>query len=286
MKRKMAIPIKIIYREIPLVSVVMPAYNSEKYIAETIESVLNQTYKNFEFIIINDASTDKTLDIIKKYAKKDKRIKVIENKKNLGITKTRNKGLELAKGKYVATHDSDDISLPTRFEEQVEYLESHPEVGAVGAYIRIFDEVNKKISIRKYPKNDKELRKLIYFCCPIAQPVSMIRKSILDKIGGYRKIEAPSEDLYLWFKIGEKSKFANIQKVLLNYRYYPNSTTGSKLRLMEKRANKIRWRESKSRHYHFGVKAFVYNFSHFISLYIIPSKFKLWLFTRMRDSKR
>jgi len=271
----------------PLVSVVMPAYNAENYIAEAIESILNQTYKNFEFIIVNDGSTDNTLNIIKRYAKKDKRIIIIDHKERKGISETRNNGLRAAKGKYIATHDSDDMSMPDRFQEQVNYLNKNPKVGVVGGFIDIFDDTtSKNLGIRKYPEKDEDLRKMVFFCSPIAQPASMIRKQVFNEIGFYREIDAPSEDLNLWFRLGERFKFANIQKVVIKYRYHPHSMTGSKLRLMENRANKIRLKNWDNPHYHFGTKAFLYNWLHFMSLYIIPSKFKLWLFSKVRDSKK
>lgn len=271
----------------PLVSVVMPAYNSEKYISEAIESVLNQTFKDFEFIIVNDGSTDNTFNIIKEYARKDKRIKVINNKKNCGISKTRNNGIKLARGKYIATHDSDDISLPTRFQEQLSFMEQHPEVGVVGAYIQIFDsDSGKIIGIRKYSNEDKVLRKNIFFYSPIAQPVSMIRKEVFSEVGYYDNNYPPTEDLDLWFKIGTKYKFSNINKILLRYRVNSNSATSSRTKLMEKLTIRIRWKNQNNPSYHFGPLAFTYNSLHFLSLYLIPSKFKLWLFGKLRDNKK
>jgi glycosyltransferase involved in cell wall biosynthesis len=270
----------------PLVSVVMPVYNSEKYVAEAIESVLNQTYKNFEFIIINDASTDNSLKIIKKYAKKDKRIIVRSNKKNLKICKTLNRGINLTKGKYIARMDSDDISLSTRFEKQVGFLEKNMEIGIVGAYIELFEDDGEISGIRKYSDNDLELRKKIFFYSPFAHPVVMMRKEVFLKTGGYMEVDFPSEDLNLWFRIGEYCKFSNIQEVLLRYRYHKKSTTGSKLKFMEKRANFVRWQNKNNPHYLFGVKAFFYNLGHLISIYIFPSKFKLWLFGKLRDKRK
>lgn len=269
----------------PLVSVVMPAYNAEKYIAEAIESILNQTYKNFEFIIVNDGSTDNTLNIIKKYAKKDKRIKVISNETNMGIAKTRNNYLKIVKGKYIATQDADDISLPIRISEQVKYLESHPKVGVVGAFIEIFeDSTEKVIGIRKYNEKDEDLRRTVFFYSPIAQPTSMIRKEAFDILGHYDAEYPPAEDLDLWFRIGSKYQFANIQKILLKYRYNPNSATGSKTKLMEQLTLKIREKNYNNPAYKLTLFARVFNLLHKISLYIIPSKFKLWLFNRIRDN--
>jgi len=270
----------------PLVSVVMPVYNTEKYVAEAIESILNQTFKDFEFIIVDDGSTDNSLKIIKEYAKKDKRIRVIVNEKNMNNSASRNKGIKLARGKYIVTQDSDDISLPTRFEQQVKYMEEHPEIGVVGAWIEIFeDETGRTKGIRKYPENDTELRKMIFFCSPIAQPVSFIRKEVFEKIDYYNTEFPCSQDLDLWFRIGTYYKLGNVPEVLVKYRVRSTSLTGSKLRLMEKEANQLRWENKKNKAYYFGFRAFMYNSIHLISLYIVPSKFKERLFNKARDSR-
>jgi len=266
----------------PLVSVVMPAYNSEKTIGEAIESILNQTYKNFEFIIINDGSTDKTLEIIKSYAKKDKRIIVLDNEKNFGIPKTRNIALKKSKGKYIAIQDSDDISLSKRLEKQAEFLERNPNVGVVGSFMEIFDG-HKKRGIRKYPEKDKELRKMIFFVCPIGQPAAMIRASVFEKIGLFDERFSQTEDLDLWFRIGNEYKLSNLQEVLIKYRYNPKSSTGTKTKAMEKFAFDIRWKNRKNKNYKFGILAMIYNFLHLISIYLVPSKIKFFLFTKIRD---
>jgi len=114
----------------PKVTVLMPVYNGEKYLNEAIDSILGQTFKDFKFLIINDGSTDGTADILKSY--KDSRIKVTNNEKNIGLTKSLNKGLKMAKSEYIARMDADDISLPTRLQKQVEFMDSHPKVGVCG----------------------------------------------------------------------------------------------------------------------------------------------------------
>src|SRR5688500_15226048 len=125
----------------PAISVVMSAYNSDKYIAKAIESILNQTFKDFEFIIINDGSKDESLKIIKRYGKKDKRIVLIDNKKNLGLIKSLNKGLKIAKGKYIARMDSDDIAMPQRFKIQLDYLDKNRNIFLVGTS---FEQIDKE----------------------------------------------------------------------------------------------------------------------------------------------
>ena len=120
---------------LPILSVLMPVFNSELFVAEAIESILNQTFKDFEFLILDDASTDKSFEIIKDFGKRDSRIKVCQNEKNLGVVESRNKLINLSKGKYIAWLDSDDIAIKTRLEKQVNFLEEHPEIGMVGAWL-------------------------------------------------------------------------------------------------------------------------------------------------------
>ena len=126
----------------PKLSVIMPAYNAEKYIGEAIESILNQTFTDFEFIIIDDGSSDHTADIIKGFH--DERIRFIQNEKNSGVANTLNKGLELSQGEYIARMDADDISLPARFEKQVAFMEANPDVAVVGCGIELFGMSHEK----------------------------------------------------------------------------------------------------------------------------------------------
>ena len=130
----------------PLVSVIMSVYNGEKYLVQAIDSILNQTYQNFEFIIIDDCSTDNSSHILQEYAQKDSRIKIIKKEKNIGIKgfiKNLNLGISIAKGKYIARMDADDISLPERFQKQVDFLENNPEITLVGAQLNLINEQNK-----------------------------------------------------------------------------------------------------------------------------------------------
>ena len=268
----------------PPISVVMPAYNSEKYISEAIESILNQTYKNFEFIITNDGSTDKTLSIIKKYAKQDKRIKIINNEKNLGISPSLNNGVKASKGKYIAIMNHDDISLTTRFEEQIKHMEKHPEIGILGTFIETFDE-RGNVFIRKYPVKDSKIRKKIFFYSPLSHPSTIIRKEVFSEVGFYKERASPCEDVELYFRVGERYKLENLPKILLRYRIHKSTVTMRKTRLMEKKANWIRWKYRNSKAYHFGAKEFLYNLLHLISLYIIPTKFKSWVYLKLIQRK-
>lgn len=267
-----------------LISVLMPAYNAEKYIGEAIESILSQTYKNFEFIIIDDCSTDKTGEIIEKYKKKDKRIKAYKNKKNIYIAANRNELIKLAKGKYIAWQDADDISLPQRLEHQYKFLEKNPKVGIVGGYLQFFNDKEGNTSVRKYSANDEELRRKIFRYSPVAQPTAMIRRKILSEVGVYNLKYPPAEDIDMSFRIGKKCKFANLQEITLRYRENETSATFKKLKKIELSTIEIRNKYSKQG-YKMTLKDKIYNLCQYISIYIIPLKIKIKMFDLIRNSK-
>lgn len=198
----------------PRISVVLPAYNAEEFIAEAIESILNQTFTDFELIILNDGSTDRTPEIIQKYAKMDKRIVFVNNPENRGLIAVLNQGLDMARGEFVARMDADDISLPTRFEKQVAYMDSHPDVGVLGTVIQGFGMLDwPGIQIPVVTVFD--MLKQNY----MAHPSIMIRKSILDKHNlRYNPEYKHCEDLELWSRMIFLTKFHNVMEKLLMYR--------------------------------------------------------------------
>jgi len=209
----------------PKISVIMSAYNAEKYIAEAIESILNQTFKDFEFIIINDSSTDDSLKIIKKYKNKDRRIVLINNKKNIGLTKSLNKGLKIAKGKYIARMDDDDISLSNRFQIQFNFLKKNKEIFLVGAGTIIINKngkcIKKSIPIANRFKIKNILNKKNFFY----HSTIMFRN--IHKIF-YREKMLYVEDYDLYLRLIDKGySLTNIKKPLLKYRISDNSMTHS-----------------------------------------------------------
>jgi len=212
----------------PLVSVLMPAYNAEKYIREAIESILSQTYKNFELIIINDCSTDSTKKIIQKYAKKESRLVLINNEENLKISKTLNKGLELAKGKYIVRMDADDWSYPDRIEKQVKLMEDNPELVLSSGQMEICDcEMNIK-NKSNFPITNEKIRKVILQYNPMVHPAMIFRRDIALSIGGYDE-EIKSEDYMFTIDMSSEGELANLNDVIIKYRILDNSITGSKM---------------------------------------------------------
>lgn len=266
----------------PKVSVITPAYNAEEYIAEAIESILNQTFRDFEFIIIDNCSTDKTWEIIQRYINKDDRIIALKNERNLGIAGNRNKGLSLARGKYIVWQDADDISMPTRIEKEYEFMEENPEVGIVGGYLQFFNE-KENLSIRKYALDDQSLRKVIFRYSPVAQPAAMVRKKCLDEFGEYSLKYPVTEDLDMCFRIGSKYKFANLQEVVIKYRENVSSVTFAKLKKMELDTLEIRKKYAKGYGYNMTISDKIYNFFQYCSIFIVPSRIKIWLFNKIRN---
>ncbi len=206
----------------PLISVLMPVYNGEKYLREAIESILNQTLTDFEFIIINDGSTDNTEGIILSYY--DSRIKYIKNKKNIKLIETLNKGIKVSKGKYIVRMDADDISIPDRFEKQLDFLEKNPEYGLCSGNAISIDTKNKKISKKWWNNNDLPIEWLLLWENPIAHPTVMLRKEILIKYNEYyNKKSLHSEDYDLWCRMALHSKLKRLDDVLLYYRISESS---------------------------------------------------------------
>ncbi len=196
----------------------MPVYNGKKYLGDAIESILNQTYTDFEFIILNDGSTDKTEEIILSYS--DPRIVYVRNEENLQIAKTLNKGIALAKGKYIARMDADDICLPERFEEQVLYMESHPEVDICGGWIKIIGDKNE---IWEYPVGHEKIKTAMLFDSALAHPSVMFRAVFIRQYQYDEKYNGV-EDYALWVSLLDQCIFDNIDKVILQYRVHKSKT--------------------------------------------------------------
>lgn len=218
----------------PLVSIVMTVYNDIKYIEESINSILNQTYKNFEFIIIDDASTDGTQSLLKQYSITDNRLKVIYNKNNIGFIRSLNKGFKHAKGKYIARQDADDISLPKRLETQVRYLENNQNIGLCGTWIKIIDHNGRfHNKIKKHPSSPYSIQwNLSFFCC-IAHSSVMIRTTIIDKNGAYNPKFQFVEDYELWVRLSKTTLLANIPKFLVLYREHGLNISTTKTKEQE-----------------------------------------------------
>jgi glycosyltransferase involved in cell wall biosynthesis len=209
---------------LPAISVLMPVYNAERYVAEAVESILKQTFTDFEFIIINDGSTDRSLQILQHYAKQDVRIRLI-NRENRGLVKTLNEGVGLAKTPYIARMDADDISYPCRLAKQVKFLEEHPGFVVIGSKVQLIDEDGDPLRLFSLETTHREidLAHLQGEGGAIAHPAAMIRKDALKSVGGYRAEFIHSEDLDLWLRMAEGGELGNLPNVLVDYRQHLHS---------------------------------------------------------------
>jgi len=198
----------------------MSVFNIKEYVVESIESILNQTFKHFEFIIIDDGSSDKTREILKSL--KDSRIRLIFNEKNIGLTKSLNKALKLARGEYIARQDGDDISLPQRFERQLEFLDKNPEIKVIGTFGYSIDKKGEILRKETFPVYPEEIKKNLIIKNPFLHPSILIKKEVLQEVGGYNEKFTTTQDYELWFRILKVSKGANLPLFLLKKRYLPN----------------------------------------------------------------
>lgn len=208
-----------------MISVVMPVYNSEKFLSSAIESILNQSLYEFEFLIFNDASTDNSKEIINEYIKLDNRIKFYDSSINKGYSYWLNESLKYLNFNYLARMDADDISDKFRFEKQYNFLKKNQEYSVVGSFINIINETDRFIRKLKYPINDDEIKKDLKKFSTFAHPSTMINTFYLNKVGGYRAIFEPAEDYDLWIRLSKISKLKNIDEYLLSYRRHSSSVS-------------------------------------------------------------
>lgn len=212
----------------PQVTVLMPTYNGAKHLAATIDSVLAQTFADFEFLIINDASPDSgaTRSIVNRFD--DSRIRYIELDKNLGIAAASNRGLALARGKYIARQDHDDLSHPNRLQRQIDHMEKHPEVGVCGTWAIYFNEGGRS-KRKSYPVSSAEIKAQLFNRCTILHPSAVIRKSLLDEHQiQYNTDYATGNDLRLWLDCMPITEFHNIPEYLFSYRLHNQRASRTK----------------------------------------------------------
>ena len=224
----------------PSISVLMPVYNGEKYLAEAIQSIIAQTYGDFELLVIDDGSTDNSFQIVKEFAQLDARIRLIHKDENQGLVSALNLGLDLARGEYIARMDADDISLPQRLEKQVTYMQAHPEVGVIGSRIRYMDAKGNLSTIPKTARLDINIRWSLFFENPFSHPVVMMRKAVIDRYNlRYDPRATHVEDYEFWGRFLMVTEGVNLPEILLHYRIHPGSVGDKYGRLQNERAMHI-----------------------------------------------
>lgn len=221
--------------KIPKISVIMPVYNGEKYLKEAIDSILKQTFSDFELLLINDGSTDSTEAIIKSYD--DVRMIYIKNEKNLGLIKTLNKGLDLAKGEFIARMDQDDIALPTRFEKQINIFHKNPDIGVCGTWFTCFGEGIKEKTLQ-HPVNSESIKINLLGRSSLGHPTVMLRKSAMENLR-YDENYQSAEDYEFWVSLSRVTRLYNIPESLLKYRVHQTNISVVENSLQSQTAKKI-----------------------------------------------
>lgn len=219
-------------QRIPEISVLMPVKNCELYVAKAIDSILSQTFKDFELIVIDDGSTDRSHAIVQEYVKSDCRIRLLQNKTCIGLPRTLNRAISQAYGKFLARMDADDVSLPTRLQRQLNFLKHNPDHIAVGSNTILIDSEDRITGRSQLPKFDHQLRWYCLLLNPIAHPTVMLRANML-KVNNLRYEESyfTSQDWELWSRCLAVGKMANIQKPLLKQRIHASSVSATKREL-------------------------------------------------------
>ena len=222
----------------PRVSVVMSVYNGLPYLEAAVMSILKQTFTDFEFVILDDGSTDRTWEALQAYARQDARIRLFSNQYNMGYTRTLNAGFKQARGKYIARQDADDISLPERLEHQVALLDAHPEIGLAGTRRQFIDPQDKPLDIpdKLTATDNSSIQALLLDINCIHHGSFMFRSELLDVIGDYTVELEPSEDYDFCLRVAEVAQLANLNDALYLYRVHPTSV--SKLKEYRQAYNK------------------------------------------------
>lgn len=208
----------------PLISVILPVYNGERYLPEAVESILSQTFSNFEFIIINDGSTDNTGPILDQYQQQDARIKLC-TQANQGLIASLNTGCSMSRGRYIARMDADDISLPERFERQVEFMEEHKDIGILGSRVDFIDADGKYQKTWQLPLRPAVVRWSLLFGCVVAHPSVLMRNEVIAELGYYRMQALHIEDYDLWTRALAITNIANLPEVLVKRRTWNKNVT-------------------------------------------------------------
>ena len=218
----------------------MPVYNAERYIAEALESILSQSFKDFEFLVLDDGSTDRSLATIQQYARQDTRIRLLAGQ-HKGLTSLLTESIQVAQGTFIARMDADDVSLDTRLEEQIKYMKGHPRCVAVGCDLLIIDTEGKTLGVDRHETQPELVEQLLLNGTfgVVTHPASMMRRDALLAIGSYREKFDGLEDFDLLLRLSEMGQLGNISKILFKYRVHDTSVCSTKFRTQQRHADTI-----------------------------------------------
>lgn len=266
----------------------MPVYNGEKFIAEAIESILTQTYQNFELLIVNDCSSDTTPDIIEAYKKMfPAKVYLIHLKNRHGAYGAMNAAMKYAKGDFIAPMDSDDISHPQRLEKEVEFLMSHPDTIVAGSFARIIDKNGSILGKKVFGTSHQEIYPSFFAVYPIVHPSCMIRRSMLpDKNKLYQDKFGINDDYYTFFTLLSLGKFSNIPEYLLDYRIHSGNCSMQNLKAKFFNTVKIRLTAVKNLGYRPDFSGFLRFLAQIIFVSLIPERLLLNIYLYIKGIYR
>lgn len=271
-----------------LISVIMPVYNAGSFLHEAIESILNQTYQNLELIIVNDASTDNSGKIITKYKRLDKRVRIVTLKLNVnqGGDSAGNIGYKLAKGKYVARMDADDVAEPTRIEKQVAYMEQHPRVAVLGTQASVIDREGKVVGVKNVPISHADILREFFTFHPMIHPTVMVRKSAIKREQLYQTDYHANNDYLTFFGlITSGAKFANLDEPLLQYRIHGENDSLAHVKCNFINSLKIRSRAVTEMGYKPSALAILKLLVQSALVFVLPERVTIELYYRIRGIK-
>jgi hypothetical protein len=208
----------------PIVSVVMSVFNGERFLREAVESILQQSFREFEFIIVDDGSSDQSAPILDSYQTNDARVKVYR-KEHSGLVESLNHGCSLAQSKYIARMDADDIASKDRLKTQVAFMDAHPETGVIGGAVDWIDASGNSLGIHCYPAENHQIKAALLEGCALWHPTVVIRREAFVLAGGYRGVAVDAEDYDLWLRIADRFQLANLEAVVLKYRIHPSQVS-------------------------------------------------------------
>jgi len=265
----------------PLISVIMPVKNAGDFVGAAVESIIDQTYKSWEMIVVDDGSTDETGKILQKFARKDKRITVITNKKSKGIGASLNLALTKAKGKYIARMDGDDISLPNRLATQVAFLQKHPKIVAVGGQAEMIDGEGEIFAYKHFPTDSTKLREMIMWMVPIQHPIMMARGEAYKQCR-YDETFKTAEDVEMFMQLLKFGELGNVPKVVYQYRKADTSNGYHNLKQTFYLTLLGRYRGITKHGYTPSVKGLVLSLMQLLVVTLLPAK---WII-RLYESRR
>lgn len=211
----------------PDITVLVPVHNGEDYLETALTSILGQSFSDFELLVINDGSTDRTQEIIE--AVKDQRVRCVRHEHNRGLIEVLNEGLGIAEGKYIARMDADDVCHPQRLEFQHRFLEVHADIGVVGTAVQVIDHERRPGPIYRFPEQHDVIVWALSFLCPMVHPSIMMRRDLVLSAGGYAPSALHAEDYDLWERLSHRTRFANLPQAFLSLRKHGSSVTATEM---------------------------------------------------------